>query len=133
MTKSTYEFGPAENKHFLRLANYCVVSALALLAFSLACGSFLFQVYASGKPALIVRTLDDLFLTLAALYAAHQLRKASISFRQIVHTQGSDITLLNLSNQQLRLVFASLAIMLISLAVRFVLDFPALMSWIKAA
>jgi hypothetical protein len=81
----------------------------------------------------MIRTLDDAFLTLAAFFAADQLRQAAKSFRQIVNTQGDDIGLLNISSKKLRLVFASLAVMLISLAIRFVLDYPALMNWIKAA
>ncbi len=81
----------------------------------------------------MIRTLDDAFLTLAAFFAADQLRQAAKSFRQIVNTQGDDIGLLNISSKKLRLVFASLGVMLISLAIRFVLDYPALMNWIKAA
>ncbi len=81
----------------------------------------------------MIRTLDDAFLTLAAFFAADQLRQAAKSFRQIVNTQGDDIGLLNISSKKLRLVFASLAVMLISLAIRFILDYPALMNWIKAA
>jgi hypothetical protein len=90
-------------------------------------------VIASGKIALMIRTLDDAFLTLAAFFAAYQLNQAAKSFRQIVNTQGDDLGLLNISSRKLRLVFASLAVMLVSLAVRFILDYPALMNWIKAA
>lgn len=81
----------------------------------------------------MVRTLDDAFVTLASLFAAYQLNQAARGFRKIVNTQGEDLALLNLSSQKLRLVFASLAVMLISLAVRFILDYPALINWIKAA
>ena len=81
----------------------------------------------------MIRTLDDAFLTLAAFFTADQLRQAAKSFRQIVNTQGDDIGLLNISSKKFRLVFASLAVMLISLAIRFILDYPALMNWIKAA
>jgi hypothetical protein len=106
---------------------------LALVVFAIANASFLFNVIASGKVALMIKTLDDAFLTLAAFFAAYQLRQAAGNFRQIVQTQGDDLRLLNRSNSSLRLVFASLAVMLISLAIRFILDYPALMSWIKAA
>lgn len=81
----------------------------------------------------MIRTLDDAFLTLAAFFTADQLRQAAKSFRQIVNTQGDDIGLLNISSKKFRFVFASLAVMLISLAIRFILDYPALMNWIKAA
>ena len=133
MTKVQFEFGAAENKHFSSLAKYCVISALALVVFAVANASFLFNVIASGKIALMIRTLDDAFLTLAAFFAAYQLNQAAKSFRQIVNTQGDDLGLLNISSRKLRLVFASLAVMLVSLAVRFILDYPALMNWIKAA
>jgi len=81
----------------------------------------------------MVRTLDDAFVTLASLFAAYQLNQAARGFRKIVNTQGEDLALLNLSSQKLRLVFASLAVMLVSLAIRFILDYPALINWIKAA
>jgi hypothetical protein len=133
VTEARFEFGSAENKHFSSLAKYCVVSALALVVYGIANASFLFNVIASGKVALMVRTLDDAFVTLAAFFAAYQLGQAAKGFRKIVSTQGDDLALLNLSSKKLRLVFASLAIMLVSLAVRFVLDYPALINWIKAA
>ncbi len=47
----------------------------------------------------MIRTLDDAFLTLAAFFAADQLRQAAKSFRQIVNTQGDDIGLLNISSK----------------------------------
>lgn len=81
----------------------------------------------------MLRTLDDAIQALSALFAAYQLNQAAKGFRKIVNTQGDDLTLLNLSSQKLRLVFASLAVMLILLAIRFILDYPALISWIKAA
>ena len=81
----------------------------------------------------MLRTLDDAFQTLAALFAAYQLNQAAKGFRKIVNTQGDDLALLNLSSQKLRLVFSSLALMFILLAIRFILDYPALISWIKAA
>jgi hypothetical protein len=90
-------------------------------------------VIASGKVSLMLRTLDDAIQALSALFAAYQLNQAAKGFRKIVNTQGDDLTLLNLSSQKLRLVFASLAVMLILLAIRFILDYPALISWIKAA
>ncbi len=130
---SQFEFGPAENKHFSTLATYCIVSALALMVYAIANASFLLNVFASGKVALMVRTLDDGFSTLASFFAAYQLSQASKCFRKIVNTQGNDIRLLNLSSEKLRLVFASLAVLLMALAVRFILDFPALMIWIKVA
>ncbi len=133
MAEAQFEFGVAENKHFNSLAKYCSISAIALVVYAIANASFLFNVIASGKVALMIRTLDDAFLTLAAFFAADQLRQAAKSFRQIVNTQGDDIGLLNISSKKLRLVFASLAVMLISLAIRFILDYPALMNWIKAA
>ena len=133
MTNAQFEFGPAENKHFSTLASYCMISALALVVYAVANASFLFNVIASGKVALMVRTLDDAFSALASLFAAYQLNQASKCYRKIVNTQGNDLSLLNLSSEKLRLVFASLAVVLIALAVRFILDFPALMSWIKAA
>jgi hypothetical protein len=67
---SQFEFGPAENKHFSTLATYCIVSALALMVYAIANASFLFNVFASGKVALMVRTLDDGFSTLASFFAA---------------------------------------------------------------
>ena len=133
MSESQFEFGSIENKHFNSLAKYCVISALALVAYAIANASFLFNVVASGKVALIVRTLDDAFVTLASFFAAYQLNQAARGFRKIVNTQGDDLSLLNLSSKKLKLVFASLAIMLVSLAVRFILDYPALINWIKAA
>ena len=81
----------------------------------------------------MLRTLDDAIQALAALFAAYQLNQAAKGFRKIVNTQGDDLALLNLSSQKLRLVFASLAVMLVLLAIRFILDYPALISWIKAA
>ncbi len=81
----------------------------------------------------MVRTLDDAIQALSALFAAYQLNQAAKGFRKIVNTQGDDLALLNLSSQKLRLVFASLALMLVLLAIRFILDYPALISWIKAA
>ena len=128
-----FEFGRVENKHFSSLAKYCVVSALALVVYAIANVSFLFNVIASGKVALMVRTLDDAFVTVVSLFAAYRLNQAANSFRKIVGTQGEDLALLNLSSQKLRLVIASLAIMLASLAIRFILDDPALINWIKAA
>lgn len=133
MTNSQFEFGAAENKHFAALASFCLVSALALLVYAIANASFLFNVMASGKVALMLRTLDDAIQTLAALFAAYQLNQAAKGFRRIVNTQGNDLALLNLSSQKLRLVFASMALMLILLAIRFILDYPALISWIRAA
>lgn len=133
MTSSQFEFGAAENKHFSALANLCTVSALALLVYAIANASFLFNVIASGKIALMLRTLDDAFQALAALFAAYQLNQAAKGFRKIVNTQGSDVTLLNLSSQKLKLVFSSLALMFVLLAIRFILDYPALITWIKAA
>ena len=133
MTESPFEFGHVENKHFSSLAKYCVVSALALVVYAIANVSFLFNVIASGKVALMVRTLDDAFVTVVSLFAAYRLNQAANSFRKIVGTQGEDLALLNLSSQKLRLVIASLAIMLVSLAIRFILDDPALINWIKAA
>ncbi|MEB3202651.1 MAG: hypothetical protein VKK05_07555 [Synechococcus sp.] len=56
---------------------------------------------ASGKVALMIRTLDDAFLTLAAFFTADQLRQAAKSFRQIVNTQGDDIGLLNISSKKI--------------------------------
>jgi len=81
----------------------------------------------------MLRTLDDAIQALSALFAAYQLNQAAKGFRKIVNTQGDDLALLNLSSQKLRLVFASLAVMLVLLAIRFILDYPALISWIKAA
>ena len=81
----------------------------------------------------MLRTLDDAIQALAALFAACHLNQAAKGFRKIVNTQGDDLALLNLSSQKLRLVFASLALMLVLLAIRFILDYPALISWIKAA
>ena len=133
VTEAQFEFGRVENKHFSSLAKYCVVSALALVVYAIANASFLFNVIASGKVALMVRTLDDAFVTLASFFAAYQLNQAARSFRKIVSTQGEDLALLNLSSQKLRLAFASLAVMLVSLAIRFILDYPALITWIKAA
>ena len=133
LAENQFEFGAAENRHFNALAKYSIISALALVVYAIASASFLFNVIASGKVALMIKTLDDAFLTFAAFFAAYQLRQAAGSFRQIVQTQGDDLRLLNRSNSSLRLVFASLAVMLISLAIRFILDYPALMSWIKAA
>jgi len=133
MTESPFEFGHVENKHFSSLAKYCVVSALALVVYAIANVSFLFNVIASGKVALMVRTLDDAFVTVVSLFAAYQLNQAANGFRKIVGTQGEDLALLNLSSQKLRLVIASLVVMLVSLAVRFILDDPALINWIKAA
>lgn len=133
MADGRIEFGAAENKHFSSLATYATVSALALVIYAIANLSFLFNVVASGKVALMLRTLDDAFMTLAALFAAYQLHQAADCFRQIVSTQGEDLRLLNLSSKKLRLVFASLAIMLVLLAIRFILDYSALMAWIKAA
>jgi len=133
VSQAPFEFGRVENKHFSSLAQYCVVSALALVVYAIANASFLFNVIASGKLALMVRTLDDAFVTLASLFAAYQLNQAARGFRKIVNTQGEDLALLNLSSQKLRLVFASLAVMLVSLAIRFILDYPALINWIKAA
>jgi hypothetical protein len=130
---SQFEFAAAENRHFEALAKYSIVSALALLIYGIANASFLFNVYLSGKIGLMIRTLDDLFVTLAALFAANQLRLAARSFRRIVNTQGSDLDLLNLSNQKLRLAFASLAIVMVALAVRFILDYPILLLWIQRA
>jgi hypothetical protein len=130
---SQFEFAAAENRHFETLAKYSIVSALALLIYGIANASFLFNVYLSGKIGLMIRTLDDLFVTLAALFAANQLRLAARSFRRIVNTQGSDLDLLNLSNQKLRLAFASLAIVMVALAVRFILDYPILLLWIQRA
>ncbi|MEB3296719.1 MAG: hypothetical protein VKL23_04215 [Cyanobacteriota bacterium] len=133
MTNAQFEFGPAENKHFSTLAGYCTISALALVVYAIANASFLVNVIASGKVALMVRTLDDAFSALASFFAAYQLNQAARCFRKIVNTQGNDLGLLNLSTEKLRLVFASLAVVLIALAVRFILDFPALMTWIKVA
>ena len=133
MTNSQFEFGADENKHFSSLASLCLVSALALLVYGIANASFLFNVIASGKVFLMLRTLDDVFQTLAALFAAYQLNQAAQGFRKIVNTQGDDLALLSLSSQKLRLVFSSLALMFILLAIRFILDYPALISWIKAA
>ena len=133
MTNSQFEFGAAENKHFSALASFCLVSALALVVYAVANASFLFNVIASGKVSLMLRTLDDAIQALSALFAAYQLNQAAKGFRKIVNTQGDDLALLNLSSQKLRLVFASLAVMLALLAIRFILDYPALISWIKAA
>ena len=133
MSNSQFEFGAAENKHFSALASFCLVSALALVVYAVANASFLFNVIASGKVSLMLRTLDDAIQALAALFAAYQLNQAAKGFRKIVNTQGDDLALLNLSSQKLRLVFASLAVMLVLLAIRFILDYPALISWIKAA
>ena len=133
MTNSQFEFGAAENKRFSSLASLCLVSALALLVYAVANASFLVNVIASGKVALMLRTLDDVFQVLAALFAAYQLNQAAKGFRKIVTTQGNDLALLSLSSQKLRLVFSSLALMFVLLAIRFILDYPALITWIKAA
>ena len=133
MSNSQFEFGAAENKHLSALANFCLVSALALVVYAVANASFLFNVIASGKVSLMLRTLDDAIQALSALFAAYQLNQAAKGFRKIVNTQGDDLALLNLYSQKLRLVFASLAVMLVLLAIRFILDYPALISWIKAA
>ena len=103
------------------------------MVYAVANASFLFNVIASGKVSLMLRTLDDAIQALAALFAAYHLNQAARGFRKIVNTQGDDLALLNLSSQKLRLVFASLALMLVLLAIRFMLDYPALISWIKAA
>ena len=103
------------------------------MVYAVANASFLFNVIASGKVSLMLRTLDDAIQALSALFAAYQLNQAAKGFRKIVNTQGDDLALLNLSSQKLRLVFASLAVMLVLLAIRFILDYPALISWIKAA
>ena len=103
------------------------------MVYAVANASFLFNVIASGKVSLMLRTLDDAIQALSALFAAYQLNQAAKGFRKIVNTQGDDLALLNLSSQKLRLVFASLAVMLALLAIRFILDYPALISWIKAA
>jgi len=133
VTNSQFEFGAAENKRFSSLASLCLVSALALLVYAVANASFLVNVIASGKVALMLRTLDDVFQVLAALFAAYQLNQAAKGFRKIVTTQGNDLALLSLSSQKLRLVFSSLALMFVLLAIRFILDYPALITWIKAA
>jgi hypothetical protein len=133
VAEAQFEFGNAENKHFSALAKYSVLSALALVVYAVANASFLLNVALSGKILLVVRTLDDVFVTIAALFASYQLNQAAKSFRRIVGTQGHDLDLLNLSNKKLRLAFASLAVVLGALAVRFILDYPALMNWIKAA
>ena len=133
MASSQVEFGAAENKHFSSLANLCLVSAVALLAYAIANASFLVNVIASGKVAVMLRSLDDAFQVLAALFAARQLQQAAKGFRKIVNTQGEDLALLNLSNQKLRLVFFSLALVFVLLAIRFILDYAALIAWVKAA
>ena len=132
MTSSQYEFGATENKYFRPLANLCLVSAGALVVYAIANASFLVNVIASGKVALMLRSLDDAFQTLAALFAAYQLNQAARNFRKIINTQGNDLSLLNLSSRNLRLVFLSLALVFVLLAVRFILDYPVLIDWIKA-
>jgi hypothetical protein len=105
VAEAQFEFGNAENKHFSALAKYSVLSALALVVYAVANASFLLNVALSGKILLVVRTLDDVFVTLAALFASYQLNQAAKSFRRIVGTQGHDLDLLNLSNKRLRLAF----------------------------
>ena len=61
LAENQFEFGAAENRHFNSLAKYCVISALALVVFAIANASFLFNVIASGKVALMIKTLDDAF------------------------------------------------------------------------
>jgi len=106
---------------------------LPLVVYAIANASFLFNVFASGTVDLVVRSLDDMFAMLATLFAVFRLNQAAKGFRRIVSTQGDDLGLLSLSSNKLSLVFASLAIRLVSLAIRFILDFPALIGLIKAA
>ena len=105
MSGTQFEFGSLENKHFNSLAKYCVISALVLVVYAIANASFLFNVIASGKIALMLRTLDDAFVALASFFAAYQLNQSAKGFRRIVSTQGDDLGLLNLSSKKLKLRF----------------------------
>ncbi len=133
MAEAQFEFGVAERKHFNWLAKCCSISAIALIVYLAANVAFLFNAFASGKVPVIARVLDDTLCALAVFFAAYQLIKAAESFRQVVQAQGDDFRLLSRSNRCLRLVFLSLAIMVVLLAFRFILDYPGLMHWIWAA
>ena len=121
MTYQHFEFNSTANKHFKSVGKYSLITAASLLVFAIA-NIFFFVIAAkSGKAGNILNSVDDFGVWIAALYAALRLKLVSQTSFKIVKTEGNDINLLNLSNKTLRGAFASLAVLMVLLTIRFLL------------
>ncbi len=123
---NSFEFSSADNFHFKALSQKCNFLAFPLILLGI------YHLSHAVFPALygdkiypsyfIVMSIVDIF----ALIAAYFLICASSTYSYIVKTQGSDISLLIVGNEQIRLALNCVCITLFLFSVRFVLATPLL-------
>ena len=123
---NSFEFSSVDNVHFRALSQKCNLLAFPLILLGI------YHLSHAVFPSLygdkvypsyfIVMSIVDIF----ALIAAYFLICASKTYSYIVKTQGSDISLLIIGNEQMRLALNCICITLFLFSVRFVLATPFL-------
>ena len=123
---NSFEFSSIENTHFKALAEKCNLLAAPLILLGIYhLSRAVFPGFYGAEilpPYFILMAIVDVF----ALIAAYFFICASKTYSYIVKTQGSDISLLIIGNEQMRLALNCVCITLFLFSVRFVLATPFL-------
>lgn len=123
---NSFEFSSVDNTQFKALAQKCNLLAfpLILLGFFHLSIVIVPSLYSAivMPPAFFIFSIVDIF----ALIAAYFLICASRTYSYIVRTQGSDISLLIIGNEQVKLALNCICITFFLFSVRYVLGFPLL-------
>jgi hypothetical protein len=118
---NSFEFSSVENAQFKGLAQKCNLLAIPLILVGL------YHLSRAAFPSLYAATtLPPIFVVMAiveifALIAAYFLICASRTYSYIVKTQGADIPLLVIANEQIRLGLNCLCITLFLYSARYAL------------
>lgn len=128
---NSFEFSSSDNVQFKALAQKCNLLAFPLillgiyhLSHAIAPSLYSTTVF---PPLFVIMAIVDIF----ALVAAYFLICASRSYSYIVKTQGADISLLIIGNEQMRLALNCFCITLFLFSVRFVFAIPFLRTVIQ--
>jgi len=123
---NSFEFSSVDNVQFKALAQKCNLLAfpLILLGFFHLSIVIVPSLYSTTvmPPFFIIFSIVDIF----ALISAYFLICASRTYDYIVRTQGSDISLLILGNEQMKLALNCVCITLFLFSVRYVSTIPLL-------
>ena len=118
---NSFEFSAAENAQFKGLAQKCNLLAIPLILLGL------YHLSHAVFPSLYAaKALPSIFVVMAfvdifALIAAYFFISASRTFSCIVKTQGADIQLLVIGNEQIKLGLNSLCITIFLFSLRYAL------------
>ena len=122
MASIEYEFGEADNLHYVRLGRKSIVVAIALITFAIANLITIWNTPFNNIPLFATSAL----LTASSLYAAVGLQRAAAGFFRIANTQGNDISILHSSNKRLQQAFTGIAFAVVLLCIRYVVYTPVL-------